>query len=150
MRLNHRFNLFKVGWGGVPVNIVRDYTASDAAVYGTQIQIEQVITNLVRNAAEAAAETTAPTIKISLTGTDMECEITIADNGSGIEPEIEAVLFTPFQSTKEDGTGLGLSISKNIVEAHGGDITCLAHGELGGASFSVRLPVSDIAPDPIS
>ena len=49
-------------------------------------------------------------------------EVTIADNGPGIDPEMVKTIFEPFQTNKEDGMGIGLSLSRSIIEAHGGKL----------------------------
>ena len=69
-------------------------------------------------------------------------EVRIAHSGPGIRASIAPRLFQPFVTTRAagEGTGLGLSIAKQIVDAHGGTIT-VGHSDLGGALFTVRLPV---------
>ena len=67
------------------------------------------------------------------------CQITIADDGPGIAPEVREKLFTPFFTTKARGTGLGLSTARRLVEAHGGTlaIECPpARGHVGDAPTS--------------
>lgn len=69
-------------------------------------------------------------------------EIEIADNGSGVAPELKPRIFQPFFSSRVKGMGLGLSIVKGIVDAHGGEVTEL--GEPGhGARFVICLPALD-------
>lgn len=65
-------------------------------------------------------------------------EITLADNGPGLSPEIQRRIFEPFFTTKTQGTGLGLSIVRRIVESHGGRIT--AASGTTGAQFTIVLP----------
>src|SRR5580704_11499895 len=67
-------------------------------------------------------------------------EISVADTGSGISPEIGAQLFQPFVTTKSHGMGVGLSISRTIVEAHGGSIAPRPNPG-GGTVFSFTLPI---------
>ena len=76
--------------------------------------------------------------------------IEIADNGTGILPEVQPYIFEPFFTTKEvgKGTGLGLNTSYKIVKRHGGDIRVTS--QLGDTCFQVQLPVNyreDIYPD---
>jgi two-component system sensor kinase FixL len=66
-------------------------------------------------------------------------EISVADSGAGIAPEISAQLFQPFVTTKRHGMGVGLSISRTIIEAHGGSITQQPNPG-GGTVFSLTLP----------
>ena len=65
-------------------------------------------------------------------------EVSVADTGSGIAPEVMAQLFQPFVTTKPQGMGVGLSICKTIVEAHGGQIVARANPG-GGTIFSFTL-----------
>jgi signal transduction histidine kinase len=67
--------------------------------------------------------------------------IEISDTGIGIDPEVLPKLFTKFTSKSETGTGLGLYISKEIITAHGGQISA-ANNERGGATFTIYLPIS--------
>ena len=66
-------------------------------------------------------------------------EISVADTGAGIAPEISAQLFQPFVTTKRTGMGVGLSISRTIIEAHGGSIAARPNAG-GGTVFSFTLP----------
>jgi len=107
-----------------------------------RIQIQQVLLNLVRNAIEAMEGTAGvrPEIVIRTTlPADGGLEISVSDNGPGVNPEIGERMFEPFCTTKESGTGLGLAISRTIVQAHRGRLGYRAvHPH--GACFYVRLP----------
>ena len=112
-------------------------------VVGDRHALQQVVLNLVTNAAHALAGTEAGrprTIRIS-TWFDQRVRLRVADTGPGIPEDVLPHLFTPFFTTKEPGhgTGLGLSITYSIVEAHGGQITVERPAE-GGAAFLVELP----------
>ena len=104
-------------------------------------QINQVFLNLITNAAQAMGDHPG---KITLTSRN-EADgvvVEVADNGSGIPPEVLPKIFDPFFSTKEvgKGTGLGLSISYKIVQEHGGRID--VQSEVGkGTRFTVWLPL---------
>lgn len=104
-------------------------------------QINQVFLNLITNAAQAMGDRPG---KITLTSRN-EADgvvVEVADNGSGIPPEVLPKIFDPFFSTKEvgKGTGLGLSISYKIVQEHGGRID--VQSEVGkGTRFTVWLPL---------
>jgi two-component system, LuxR family, sensor kinase FixL len=69
-------------------------------------------------------------------------EISVADTGSGIAPEIADQLFQPFVTTKTHGMGVGLSISRTIIESHGGSITPRSNPG-GGTIFAFTLPLVD-------
>ncbi len=106
-----------------------------------QIQIEQVILNLTRNAIEAMAETTPDNRRLIIRTAftpDGRAEIQVNDTGPGISPEIADSLFTPFATTKPQGMGLGLSISHGIISAHGGRLA-VTSSPGKGASFSFSL-----------
>ena len=103
-------------------------------------KLNQVILNLIANAIDACPPDGRVTV--GTRPADGGVEITIADNGHGIDPAIQARIFDPFFTTKPvgKGTGLGLSISLGIVRAHGGTIHCdSAPGR--GTLFVVRLPL---------
>ena len=114
------------------------------SVKAQQIQIEQVILNLVRNAIEAMADSNARRRELilrSARGGRHAVIITVADTGPGLRDEIRNNLFSPFHTTKASGMGLGLSISLGIIEAHGGNL--YLDSEPGyGAVFRFALPVS--------
>jgi signal transduction histidine kinase len=85
-------------------------------------QIEQVILNLARNAAESCPpEGGLVSLECGPHGNGVR--ISVADNGAGIPAEYHGKIFDPFFSRKPGGTGLGLSISQNIVRNHGGDLS---------------------------
>ena len=77
--------------------------------------------------------------------TESRFELSIVDNGPGIEPSIRDRLFDAFQTTKtaQGGTGLGLSISKSLAELCGGELCVSEVGEGSGAGFVLSLPISD-------
>jgi len=129
----------------------RRVLASDLVdVMGDRHALQQVVLNLLTNAAQAVADNAAgrPRIVQIETWVDGLVHLRVADNGPGISDEVRRQLFTPFFSTKEpgQGTGLGLSISYSIVRAHGGHITeeqprkASGWGWDGGAAFRVDLP----------
>ncbi len=93
-------------------------------VIADRIQIQQVLVNLIRNAVDVMAETSGRrALDIETRGmSDEAVEISVADTGSGLAPEVAQHLFQPFVTTKQKGMGLGLSICRTIVEAHGGKI----------------------------
>lgn len=106
-----------------------------------RVQIQQVLINLLRNAVEAmqGAETREIVIATRKLN-DSLVEVSVADTGHGLSPEILATLFSSFRTTKQDGMGVGLSICRTIVEANGGAISGENRTE-GGAVFRFTLPV---------
>lgn len=109
-------------------------------VLADRIQIQQVLVNLIRNAIEALVETPPPRrLEIVTAGRDAGLvEVSVADTGSGLAPEVLRSLFQPFVTTKRKGMGLGLSICRTIVEAHGGKIS-VDRREGGGTVFRFSL-----------
>ncbi|HEY5086125.1 MAG TPA: ATP-binding protein [Gemmatimonadaceae bacterium] len=98
-------------------------------------QLDQLLINLVRNAADASLETSGG-VKVTWTAGDSFVDISIHDEGFGL-PET-ANLFVPFFTTKPGGSGIGLLLSRQIAEAHGGSLT-LIDGR--GCEARVRLPL---------
>lgn len=127
------------------ITIQRDYDARLTTVYCDKTEIEQVILNLLKNAAQALAEVAEPEPVITLR-TRRELDhalIEVLDNGPGMDDKTLKRIFEPFFTTKEigSGTGLGLSVSYFIItEQHRGKLSVTS--KLGqGSCFSVRLPI---------
>jgi len=78
--------------------------------------------------------------RLGPTRQQMTC-LSVQDNGPGIQLENNLQIFEPFFTTRTDGTGLGLAIVKQTIEAHNGYIVVGKSKELGGASFSIFLPL---------
>lgn len=122
------------------VTVVRDLAGSLPAFRGTASQINQVLLNLVSNAAQAIDhEQGQITIRTRLAGERLRLSVT--DNGKGIASEHLSRVFDPFFTTKPvgEGTGLGLSISYKIAREHGGDLS--VESRVGtGTTFTLELP----------
>ena len=106
-----------------------------------RVQIQQVLVNLLRNAAEAATGSAETKITVTARRDGEDVRLSVRDNGPGVAPDIAARLFGPFVTSKADGMGMGLNICRTIVEAHGGHIWAESPPE-GGAVFHFRLPVT--------
>jgi CheY-like chemotaxis protein len=131
------------------IDLVRDLAPEPVAVLGDRQELQQVLLNLVMNAAQAMAELDPAAVRrlhLSTRRQGTEALLRVSDTGPGVPPAQVAQLFTPFFTTKGpgQGTGLGLSLSYGIVEAHGGRIT-YAPARTGGAVFTVHLPLHDEA-----
>ena len=105
------------------IRVTFQFDPSVGLVLADRVQIQQVLLNLMRNAMDAMEATTARDLAVSvMPAGDNHVRVSVADTGSGIEPEVAEQLFQPFITTKRHGMGVGLSISRTIVEAHGGRI----------------------------
>jgi len=126
------------------VTVDRELSGALPDVLGDRHGLQQVVLNLVTNAAHALAENPREKHRIITVSTwfDGQVHLRVADTGPGISDETAQSVFTPFFTTKEPGkgTGLGLSITYSIVESHGGQITLEPRGPRGGAAFRVDLP----------
>lgn len=106
-----------------------------------RIQVQQVLVNLIRNAFEVLLDSsTARELSIETQLLSDTVQVSVADSGPGLAPEVRAHLFQPFVTTKQKGMGLGLSICRTIVEAHGGKIW-VDERSGGGTIFRFTLPV---------
>jgi PAS domain S-box-containing protein len=113
-------------------------------VLADNIQIEQVMLNLLKNAVDAieSANSERRSIIIEAGRKDSSTiEISVTDSGPGIAEELEGRIFDSFMTTKPFGMGLGLSISRSIIEAHGG-ILRVVQSASSGASFAFDLPTA--------
>jgi two-component system NtrC family sensor kinase len=122
------------------VEVVKEIDPA-ARVTGFAGQIDQVLMNLLTNAAQSIGERPG-VIRIGLHRRASEVVLSVTDNGTGIAPEVLPRIFDPFFTTKDvgEGAGLGLSIVHGIVERHGGRIEVeSAPGQ--GSTFRVILPV---------
>jgi nitrogen fixation/metabolism regulation signal transduction histidine kinase len=100
-------------------------------------QLEQVLINLLKNAAESGSP--AGEITVAVRPAPEGFLIEVSDRGSGLSEEVLRDALLPFYSTKPSGTGLGLTLCREIVEAHGGRLS-LANRPDGGAIVTVWLP----------
>ena len=110
-----------------------------------KVQIEQVLLNLVRNSLESIQNADIREGRVSLATHLLPgnlVEVTVSDNGPGIDAAMIDKLFNPFQTNKEAGMGMGLSISRSIIEAHGGKMWAVK-APANGAVFGFNLPLAD-------
>jgi signal transduction histidine kinase len=111
---------------------------------GDYSKLYRVLFNLTNNAVESFADKGHPNpeITVSMKRGEDDISIIVSDNGDGIPDKIADKLFTPFATHgKSGGTGLGLAITKQIIDAHGGNISVGSSAE-GGAEFTITLPVA--------
>jgi len=108
-----------------------------------KVQIEQVLINLVRNSLEAISNANISSGQIVLQTRVLPnnlVEVTVADNGPGVNAETIYSIFAPFKTYKETGMGLGLSLSRTIIEAYDGKLW-VDKDYQDGARFGFELPV---------
>lgn len=129
-----------VSIGGAALAPEVNLDPSADAVRVDKLQIQQVLLNLLRNAAEAMEGQSRPDILIVSQAVNMEIvEVSVTDSGPGVSPKVAEQLFQPFASGKTGGMGLGLSISRGIIEAHGGKLWFDPYADRG-ARFRFTLP----------
>ena len=116
-----------------------------APVEGDRVQLQQVILNLVLNAAEAMAAVDEGTRDLLISSEQSRTNgvlVTVRDSGPGIDPEHIERVFDAFYTTKSSGMGMGLAICRSIIDAHGGRLWADAV-EPRGAAFQFTLPGSE-------
>lgn len=108
-----------------------------------EVQIQQVLLNVIRNAREAISAAGHPRGVVTITGSAVArpgfVEISVLDTGPGVSEELRPHLFQPLQSSKPEGLGLGLSLCSTIIRGHGGEFR-LDEGSHEGACFVFTLP----------
>ena len=137
--IEHSCNLVSTCLSGTKIKIIKKLDLNDPYIMADPHQIEQVITNILKNAIDVLCPSKGQIIIESLSNSE-NVSIKITDNGPGIPPEIRKKIFDPFFTTKEkrNGTGLGLSICHGIIKEHGGDIH--VESEPHKTSFSIKVP----------
>jgi C4-dicarboxylate-specific signal transduction histidine kinase len=123
------------------VRLERNYGAPLILVRVVKAEIQQVLANLISNAAQAMGGTPADQriIRIETGIEGRQARVRVIDRGCGFPANRAEMLFEPFHSTKPNGLGMGLAICRRIIAAHHGAITATNH-EGGGAAFSFTLP----------
>ena len=116
---------------------VRLHPGPKIAIHVDPDQIEQVIINLLRNAADAALET-GGAVAVAWNHSGGQFELRVEDEGPGLPNT--ANLFVPFFTTKPGGSGIGLVLSRQIAEAHGGSLTLENRQPGPGCQATLRLP----------
>lgn len=151
--LDHVIAIAKAGFAR-DIEFEQLYDPSLPLVYANRDQLIQVFLNLVKNAAEAVADTPNPKISVmtafrpgiklsvgsSRERVSLPLEFTIRDNGPGIPNDLLPHLFDPFITTKTNGSGLGLALVAKIIGAHGGIVEC--DSQKGKTLFKVLMPIS--------
>lgn len=109
--------------------------------YFDAAQLQQLLLNLLKNAAESGSPT--EDVRVRIFQTQGVSTIEVSDRGQGMPPEVLRNALLPFYSTKVGGSGVGLTLCKEIAEAHGGELV-LFNRQRGGLRVRVSLPLSNI------
>jgi nitrogen fixation/metabolism regulation signal transduction histidine kinase len=120
----------------------------DLVVQADADQLEQLLINLVRNAADASVETNGE-VELSWSLVGNQLQVVVADEGPGL-PADAGNLFVPFYTTKPGGSGIGLALCRQIAEGHGGTLT-LGNSPGGkGASARLTIPLDLVSSEPLA
>jgi signal transduction histidine kinase len=120
------------------------FESDDAVIAPVNAQeIKQVVLNLLTNALDSVDDDGR--VRVDLRQRDGAAELSFVDNGCGMPPEVLQHIFEPFFTRRRSGqgTGLGLSITYRIVSEHGGELEAHSDGSGRGATFRVRLPLTE-------
>ena len=120
-------------------------SSSRCVIDGDPVLLQQVLVNLMMNAMDAMAGTPPARRRLTITTAVRagDVELSVHDAGTGLPPQIDGTLFTPFVTTKPQGLGVGLTIVRTIVDAHGGTIDARNNPE-GGATLTIALRRSKV------
>jgi two-component system, NtrC family, nitrogen regulation sensor histidine kinase NtrY len=114
-------------WAGPPMVISADAD-----------QLEQLLINIIRNAADAALERKGG-VEVGWSRQDLQLDVWVRDEGPGLPNT--GNLFVPFFTTKQGGSGIGLVLSRQIAEGHGGELTLKNRTDRQGCEAHLRLPI---------
>lgn len=120
------------------VTITLSVEPDDLMVYADEGLTARVVSNLLKNAAEATREG-QHIILHAFSDTDESVVIDISDDGEPIPPDIATHIFIPFFTTKDEGSGIGLSISRQIMRVSNGSIALLPDRHDGQTTFRLRF-----------
>ena len=146
--------VFKARQKDLVFNVDVDEALPDG-LYGDEVRVRQVITNILNNAVKYTHEGSVTlTVTGERSGEDINLNVSVKDTGIGIKPEDIGKLFNKFervdlvQNNTVEGTGLGLSITQNLLKMMGGNVTVESvYGE--GSTFIIHLPQRIVSPEPI-
>jgi len=124
----------------LPIEVVQALSPDAVDVIADRVQIGQVLSNLLANAADALLDCEDRRITVTSRAAGAMIEVRVTDSGVGLSDDAIGQLFDPFYTTKPKGTGLGLALCRMIVEAHGGSIW--AEPADGGTTIALTLPAS--------
>ena len=128
------------------IDVEEVYADDDAAAWADPLRVQQIIDNLLTNAAKFSPHGTAVVIRTSMPAPDW-VELEVIDAGYGIAPDDLPRLFTPFTQLggshgRHSGLGLGLALSRRLAELQGGTLVAASEGRAQGTTFTLRLPTA--------
>ncbi len=124
--------------GSTKIQFQIDNQATVDGILGNENALRGMLMNLLENAAQAVAGT--GNVRLTVLQPDQrQLQFSIADDGSGIEPDLLQRIFEPFFTTRSSGTGLGLAVVDSVVRAHGGELHCVSNVQQGTV-FHFTLP----------
>ena len=126
------------------VTVERELEAIDTNVRATVASLESILANLLINAINAlqdAGRASQRRVIVRTSSSTARLLLTVLDDGPGIERLSVEDVWLPGQTTRPGGTGLGLTIVRDSAMDLGGNVSARARGELGGAEFTVDLPL---------
>jgi C4-dicarboxylate-specific signal transduction histidine kinase len=128
---------------GRDVEIQTQFAPGHPYLRGAEAALESVITNLINNSLAALEAASGPqrVLRVETSVDATTWCLSVSDNGPGIEGISLREIWLPGQTRRKGGTGLGLTIVRDAVSDMAGTVEARSHGELGGATFDVRLPI---------
>jgi two-component system sensor kinase FixL len=128
---------------GIRISI--EYATDVPTVKGDEVQLQQVLLNLTRNAVDAMQDglrkESGISVRTSKSDDNQTVDVAVSDHGHGVSQQLVDSIFNPFVTTKREGLGVGLAVSRTIIQAHGGDLYYMPKPE-GGSVFGFSLPIA--------
>lgn len=142
---DHVLAMFSDAVGLQDVKVLRNRGGGPAVILADEVQIEQAVINLIKNALEAMPQGGTLLVETTFDQASGQVSAVIEDSGSGIRPEEREKVFQAFFTTKAQGTGLGLSIVEGVLKNHGGTIA-IEQPEHQGVRIVVHFPSASFEP----
>lgn len=128
---------------GLEVELKLDLDESIHEIHADAALVKIALLNILRNALQAIPKENIRRGRVVVRTRNLgsTAQVVVEDNGEGVPPELNELIFEPFFSTKPSGSGLGLAIASQVLKEHGGRIRCESHAERGTA-FCLELPMN--------